>query len=447
MVRDYYAFQRARLSNSLGELEQGAAELGQAKEIQDKEECKQAVRKAEAKMEKAATEAVRIEPHLAYLWYEAGASELDNSIRDAWQKRLAVVGVQQEHKEHFDFRKLPDTFRFVPDAARVADLPRLSFLLHIPFRLQKPYLSKDERDFYLLDSPLRREKVFQAPMVASTGWKGALRAALWQLGHREDNDVILRLFGNPRSSEEGQAGRLHFYPTFFDKISLEVINPHDRETGVGERGPIPMECVPQGSVGELVLLYVPFGPMEQSEAERRAEVAQDIEVLAEGIQAMLTTYGFGAKTSSGFGTAEDSLAGKGTLALRAELPGLATSIKTSSTQAQPAPNLPRYLESPTRLRGDFRRPDGSLKSEAEYEAFVRSRSGQYGKKDKQLYDKAKKWWEREGRQLAEAGTQEPTPEPDSPQTPPVTPREFDSLSTLHDVAKDVATQLRNGGGV
>lgn len=34
---------------------------------------------------------------------------------------------------------------------------------------------------------------------------------------------------------------------------------------------------------------------------------------------MLTTYGFGAKISSGFGTARDRLVGRGTLAIRAEL--------------------------------------------------------------------------------------------------------------------------------
>ena len=430
MEREYYAFRQAQLSDSLGELEQAAAELGQAKEIQNREARRQAVRKAEAKMKQAAGKAVKIEPHLAYLWYEANASELDNFIRDVWQKSLAA-------------NVIPEIFRAMPYSTTIAQMPPFSFLVQVPFKLYKPYLSKDERDFYLLDNPLRREKVFQTPMVAATGWKGALRAALWQLGYKEDNRVILRLFGNPRGSEEGQAGRLHFYPTFFDKISLEVINPHNRETGIGERGPILMECVPQGTAGDLVLLYVSFGPIEQSEAERRAEVAQDLEVLAEGIQALLITYGFGAKTSSGFGTVEDRLAGKGTLALRTELLGLAASIGDASELERSVPDLPRYLESPTRLHDDFRLPDGSLKSEAGYETLVKSRGGQYGKKDRQLYEKAQKWWEREGRQLVEATTQEPTPK--STQTLLVTVLEFETLSKLRDVAKDVATQLRNGG--
>jgi CRISPR-associated protein Cmr2 len=452
MERDYYAFRQAQLSNSLSELEQAAVQLDQAKDQKDKNARQQ----AEGKMKQTANKAVKIEPHLAYLLFwadkedadkntknvtgkvqkKAGeerakrASEIANSIRDAWQKSLAASAI-------------PEAFRLMPDITAVVHMPPLSFLVHVPFRLQKPYLSKNERDFYILDNPLRKEKIFQMPMVAATGWKGALRAALWQLGYKEDHEVILRLFGNPRRSEEGQAGRLYFYATFFDKISLEVINPHNRATGVGERGPILMECVPQETTGDLVMLYVPFGPIEQSEDERCAEVAQDLAVLTEGIQAMLTTYGFGAKTSSGFGTVEDRLAGKGTLALRAELTDLAASTGAASEPEQRAPGLPRYLESRTRLHDDFRQPDGSLKSEAEYEVFVKSRGGQYTKKDKQLYEKAQKWWEREGRQLAEATAQEPTPEP--AQTPPVTKMDFDTLSKLRDLAKDVATHLRNGG--
>lgn len=428
MQRDYYALRQTELSASLTKLEQVAAVFDEARKQGDRE----ARRKAEAQMKQAAKEAVGIEPHLAYLWYKSCASEFDNSIRDTWQESLVASAI-------------PEVFRFTPDISSIAHMPPLSFMLRVPFRLQKPYLSKDESDFYLLDNPVRKEKIFQTPMVAATSWKGALRAALWQLGYKEDHEAILRLLGNPRDSEEGLAGRLYFYPTFFDKIALEVINPHNRKTGVGER-PILMECVPQKTTGTLLLLYVPFGLITQGETERRTDVAQDFEVLTEGIQAMLTGYGFGAKTSSGFGLAENALASKGVLAIRAELPGMTTSTAAPQVAEPPKPDLPRYLESPAHLRADFRRPDQSLKSEVEYEAFVKSRGGRYGKKDKQLYEKARKWWEREGRQLAETATQEPTPEPVPTKTPPVTELTFATLSELCEAARRVAAQLQNGGG-
>ncbi|HXF65059.1 MAG TPA: RAMP superfamily CRISPR-associated protein [Caldilineaceae bacterium] len=428
MQYDYYAFQQTQLSNSLSKLEQAAAKLEQARRQRDRNVRQQ----AEGNVKQAAREAVQLEPHLAYLWFEARASELDNSIRDTWQKRLAVS-------------QLPEAFRFTPDLSALGYMPPLSFMLRIPFRLQKPYISKDESVFYLLDNPLRKEKIFQAPMVAATSWKGALRAALWQLGNTETSEVVVRLLGNPRGSDEHQAGRLYFYPTFFERVGLEVINPHSRETGVGERGPILIECVPEGTTGTLLLLYVPFGPIESGEQERRAEVAQDLEALAEGVQALLTVYGFGAKTSSGFGMADDRLAAEGTLVLRAELPGL-TVTGAVAPQPEPVPNLPRYLESSVRLHADFRRTDGSLKSAAEYEAFVKSRGEQYGKKERQLYEKAQKWWEREGRQLAEATAQEPEaePAPTSPPQPRLTELTFATLSELREVAQHMAAQLRNG---
>ncbi len=303
---DYYGFQRMQLNSSLSELEQANDQLRQAKKIREKQKRKEAVNKAEREMKQAAENAVTIEPHLAYLWFEALNSELKSDIRGAWQKILTTSPI-------------PSEFHFLPDISAVSYTPPLSFMLRIPFCLQKSYISKDERDFHLLVNPLRREKVFQTPTVAATSWKGALRAALWQLGHKQDDPVTVRLLGNKRKSEEQQAGRLHFFPTFFEKIALEVINPHDRQTGTDARGAILMECVPRDARGDLILLYVPFGPIGQTEEAQRAEVAEDLQVLAEGIQAMLTIYGFGAKTSSGFGMTEDRLAGEGKLAIRAKL--------------------------------------------------------------------------------------------------------------------------------
>lgn len=316
MQCDYYAFKQVELSDSLNDLEQAAQKLEEAKKRRDKDAQKQ----TESRMKEAAERAVKIEPHLAYLWFGARGSELANSIRDAWQKDLVATSI-------------PRAFYVLPDASAITYLPPLSFALHIPFQLQKPYLSKDDCAFHLLDNPVRKDKVFQTPMVASTSWKGALRAALWQLGYKADCPVTIRLLGNPRESEEQQAGRLYFFPTFFDQIGLEVINPHDRKTGVGALGPILMECVPPGTKGEFLVLYVPFGTFGRGEAKRRrAEIAEDLQVLCEGIQSMLTTYGFGAKTSSGFGTAE--LAGEGKLTIRAALAG---NLAPSATPPAPPP--------------------------------------------------------------------------------------------------------------
>ncbi|RMD57418.1 hypothetical protein D6833_13955 [Candidatus Parcubacteria bacterium] len=233
--------------------------------------------------------------------------------------------------------------------------PSGSWAVQLTFTLRKPYISKDDKDFYILDNPVKKEWVFKVPYVAPSQWKGALRAAMTRQLAEEagalDEKVwierrlqLARLFGNekgvdldderfeayldklhPDAAEPYRqrlkeitptgflAGRLHFYPTFFDKIGLEVINPHDRKTGAG-KGPIYFECVPADTQGVFTLLYVPLDNGPSDEATCKA----DLEAVARGICAMLTVYGFGAKTSSGYGVVEVNKADIQTLSLNAE---------------------------------------------------------------------------------------------------------------------------------
>jgi CRISPR-associated protein Cmr2 len=192
----------------------------------------------------------------------------------------------------------------------LAHFPPYTFALQFPFRLTKAYLSKDERAFYIVDNPVRRDKVFRLPYVAPSSWKGSLRAALWNQGHDEDQPAIRRLFGNERAAEDDfQAGRLRFFPVYFKQHGLEIINPHDRNRRVG-KNPILFESVPPGTPGVFSLLYVPFNRIGQDDPETRRQLAEDLALVAEGVRAMFCTYGFGAKTSSGYGTAVEGFVGK-----------------------------------------------------------------------------------------------------------------------------------------
>lgn len=269
----------------------------------------------------------------------------------------------------------------------LATLPQYSFALEFQFVLTKPYLSQDDGAFYVIDNPVRKDKVFKVPYVSPTSWKGSLRAAatrglldtfsrllsatpppneaeratmlqaLWAERARR-----VALFGDEKESQaaflnrwlashilpkqpdrtaperrkqvqeeanrlgrefeqyliqhgyrtekiEGRQGRLFFYPTFFNQIDLEIINPHDRKRRVGKK-PILFECVPAGARGCFALLYVPFDRIGNEEADSekgvkslREEVMDDFVLLARTLRAMFTKYGFGAKTSSGFGRA------------------------------------------------------------------------------------------------------------------------------------------------
>jgi len=236
------------------------------------------------------------------------------ALKTAWQQMVQPIAFEQQGP----LKSLFDSIWALP-SLDLTMLPTYTFAIQFTFTLAQPYLSKDDNPFYIIDNPLVRDKVFRLPMVRPSSWKGSLRRALWQQGHQDDGDTrqasqIQRLFGDANDDDDhGQSGRLRFYPTFFDKTSLEIINPHDRIRRVG-KNPILLEAVPAGATGTFTLLYVPLDRIGQDEAETRAQVAADLTLVTAGVQAMFTLYGFGAKTSSGFGLAAEQLTG-GTLLL------------------------------------------------------------------------------------------------------------------------------------
>lgn len=207
-----------------------------------------------------------------------------------------------------------------PDRVDLSPFPRYSFFLRADFSLETAYLSRDDRVFSVTENPVRKDWVFGLPVIASTTWKGALRNACLLRAPQAVN----RLFGpepqREREADEQQShlyeGRVCTFPSFFTKVGSEMINPHDRRKRIG-KNPIRIECVPKGAHGRLALLYValPRDPAsgQFSTEEFREQVAGDLAIVAECVQAMTREYGFSTKKSSGYGTAADSLATEGGL--------------------------------------------------------------------------------------------------------------------------------------
>ncbi|MFO3797872.1 MAG: hypothetical protein ACK8QZ_11430, partial [Anaerolineales bacterium] len=330
-----------------------------------------------------------------------------------------------------------------------------------------------------------KDKVFKVPLMSAAAWKGLLRWTVMHIGLVRRKDALTPegfaqerfrqtlLFGDEKGEEPGEtkdfaafldalkpearaeyerllrerfkvepdkplphhSGRLTFYPTFFNLIDVEVINPHSRKTKAGTH-PIYLECVPSEAQGTFSLLYVPFDLIGQDEEAIRRQAAADLCLVAEGLRAMFLTYGFSAKRTSGYGVAKERVE-NGVLTVRIQ--GLAAPL--SETPPAPPPDLPRYLEAPGRLRPEYLNPDGTFRerSEAELKAMKKA--------DRQLYEKAKAWWEREGRARAE---QRPQPEPaiavPSPALAPAWPSwEFKSFDDLVGLADRVAQLLTEGG--
>jgi CRISPR-associated protein Cmr2 len=248
--------------------------------------------------------------------------------------------------------------RLIPIVPDLQALPPGSWFLQFTFTLARPWISKDDDPFYVTESvnPVRKDKVFKVPTMSAASWKGLLR---WTTMHtrlalQKDKltaDEFARerlaqtlLFGDEKGEEPGQtkdfaayldalkqearqdyerllrahyklssddplphhSGRLMFYPTFFNLIDVEVINPHSRETRAGTH-PIYLECVPIGAQGTFSLLYVPFDLIGKEESDIKQQSLADLELIAEGLSAMFLTYGFSAKRTSGYGVAEETI--------------------------------------------------------------------------------------------------------------------------------------------
>lgn len=206
-----------------------------------------------------------------------------------------------------------------------SSLPSPNWLgLQVEFELLTPWYSKDERVFHVMDNPVRKDRVFGVPFMSASSWKGLIRwACRMQAGLQEqleagkrfdewqDPHWIIHLFGKEKGEEkEFHQGAIVLYPTWFNKIGFEVINPHSRAKRAGTQ-PIYYEVVPgrrpkpgnsneceEGGKGSLYLLYAPWPDMKLS-----ADPREIIPKLLQAIEMLLTQYGISAKRTVGWGTA------------------------------------------------------------------------------------------------------------------------------------------------
>ena len=199
---------------------------------------------------------------------------------------------------------------FYPQQQDLESLPPNSTLIKISFTLKKPYTSKDEGEFNVIDNkifenPIVRDKFTGLPMVKPTTWKGHLRFAAERVEWDKERKkiIIKRLFGSePEEKENPLKGRLYFFPTFFDEeAEKEVITPLNRNTRTPVKGPIPLEIVKEGTNGEFYLLYFPY---PKGDNYQESQVDEDLEFLSKSLELMFYSYGFSAKKTSGFGVIE-----------------------------------------------------------------------------------------------------------------------------------------------
>lgn len=242
-----------------------------------------------------------------YDYYLSKLDLVNNSERQ-------ILEVGRSKNEILTKQKENNHINFYPMASNLQNFPQNSTLIKILFILKKPYTSKDEGEFYIMDNrifenPIVRDKFTGLPMVKPSTWKGHLRFAAGKVewDKEEKKKIVKRLFGSESGEDETLKGRLYFFPTFFkEDAERDVITPlkRDTRTPVPGRGPIPLEVMKPGSKGEFYLLYLPYPKGEDFKDE---QIKEDLKFLAEALELMFYTFGFSAKKTSGFGVIQEAL--------------------------------------------------------------------------------------------------------------------------------------------
>ena len=248
-------------------------------------------------------------------WKNNNQKRLNNKsekdLYNLWlEEKFTIPLAIQKKKNNKNLKKDKDINRFYPKEENRQYCPPNSTLIEISFTLKKPYTSKDEGEFNVIDNkifenPIVRDKFTGLPMVKPTTWKGHLRFAAERVECDKERKkiIIKRLFGSePEEKENPLKGRLYFFPTFFDEeAEKEVITPLNRNTRTPVKGPIPLEIVKEGTNGEFYLLYFPY---PKGDNYQESQVDEDLEFLSKSLELMFYSYGFSAKKTSGFGVIE-----------------------------------------------------------------------------------------------------------------------------------------------
>jgi len=261
----------------------------------------------------------------------------------------AFIHTKGNYNDYLQCKLSELSFLGIRSSIDLSSLPKGSWILKFPITLAKPFMSRDDVPFYIIDNPLRKDKVFGVPFISATSWKGNLRWTMMKIflepnidnpdkfaqirfrhtllfgtekgwgetkswtaylnslciNAKERYENMLREKFNRESAKDVRIqGMLYFYPTFWNKIDMLVINPQDRRTKTG-KNPIYFEITPAGARGIFRLVYIPFHWIGLPENELIKKVIEDLKNVTIGVREMMLTYGFSAKKSSGFGVIED----------------------------------------------------------------------------------------------------------------------------------------------
>ncbi|SSC12720.1 conserved protein of unknown function [Mesotoga infera] len=134
-------------------------------------------------------------------------------------------------------------------------------------------------------------------------------------------------------------------------------------------------------------LYVPFDLVGKESVEIKKQMLEDLKLVVEGLEAMFTVYGFGAKTSSGYGIASNNIKnGK-------VYTDMSVKIEQESKAMKLPENFRKYLNENGTVKGEL--IDNSTGTLLSNKNFQKQKT-EHGFLSGDEFSKFKRWYEENG---------------------------------------------------
>ena len=187
-------------------------------------------------------------------------------------------------------------FSYINPSQRVDLLPwRNCISIEIVWELTTPWFSRSDSEFDAIDNPISRDMLTGFPILKAAGLKGMLAHTCDFLEPKPSEEIMKFCFGDASQNDVGgHQGNVIFGNTVFNRISCDLISPHNRQFGVVDH-PVGFEVVPENTKTETGFLIFQRSTENQTDSLRGARLLLDCWHL------LLTGLGISAKRSIGYG--------------------------------------------------------------------------------------------------------------------------------------------------
>jgi CRISPR-associated protein Cmr2 len=174
-MRDYVSYEIQNASKLIEDLGQQERVVGEARSPENRSRRDEAERRAKGIRETLLT---GVQPAAAYEYLEVTGKGNAINFRTLWQEKNFGVDCLADLARNWKEGREYYQGLFASPHIDLSIFPPFSFVIQFTFTLAQSYISRDEQNFYIIDNPVRKDKIFGLPYVAPSSWKGSLRSVL-----------------------------------------------------------------------------------------------------------------------------------------------------------------------------------------------------------------------------------------------------------------------------